>query len=166
MANTDMIPIEVIILTDNDDIKGTVYVSSNVAANRQLTELLNDSNPLPGEIIALITSFAIDAEERLKNGKVPELMLPPSDDKPQARLYALAQSAYGLSLGLSCDLKGFDDIKDKDLKDDLKTLIQIGKLDTESEELDEDDFKSVKDFMENLSLSFFKKRPSFITVKD
>ena len=121
---------------------------------------------MPGEIIALITSFAIDAEEMLKNGKVPELMLPPSDDKPQARLYALAQSAYGLSLGLSCDLKGFDDIKDKDLKDDLKTLIQIGKLDTESEELDEDDFKSVKDFMENLSLSFFKKRPSFITVKD
>ena len=39
-----MIPVEVIILTDNDDIKGTVYVSSAVAANRQLTELLNDSN--------------------------------------------------------------------------------------------------------------------------
>ena len=44
MANNDMIPVEVIILTDNDDIKGTVYVSSAVAANRQLTELLNDAN--------------------------------------------------------------------------------------------------------------------------
>ena len=44
MANSDMIPVEVIILTDNDDIKGTVYVSANVAANRQLTELLNDAN--------------------------------------------------------------------------------------------------------------------------
>ena len=132
----------------------------------KVCELLNDSNPLPGEIIALITGFAIDAEEMLKNGHTPKLMLPSSDEKPQARLYALAQSAYGLSLGLSCDLKGFDDITDKDLKDDLKTLIQIGKLDTDSDELDEDDFKSVKDFMENLSLSFFKKRPSFITVKD
>ena len=44
MPNKDMIPIEVIILTDTDDIKGTVYVSSAVAANRQLTELLNNSD--------------------------------------------------------------------------------------------------------------------------
>ena len=44
MSNKDMIPVEVIILTDCDDIKGTVYVSSAVAANRQLTELLNDAN--------------------------------------------------------------------------------------------------------------------------
>lgn len=44
MPNKDAIPVEVIILTDNNDIKGTVYVSKNVAANRQLTELLNDSN--------------------------------------------------------------------------------------------------------------------------
>ena len=44
MPNKDMIPVEVIILTDTDDIKGTVYVSSAVAANRQLTELLNNSD--------------------------------------------------------------------------------------------------------------------------
>ncbi len=44
MANTDMIPVEVIILTDNDDIKGTVYVSGSTPANRQLTQLLNDPN--------------------------------------------------------------------------------------------------------------------------
>ena len=44
MPNKDMIPVEVIILTDTDDIKGTVYVSNNVASNRQLTELLNDEN--------------------------------------------------------------------------------------------------------------------------
>ena len=31
MPNKDMIPVEVIILTDTDDIKGTVYVSGNVA---------------------------------------------------------------------------------------------------------------------------------------
>ena len=43
MPNKDMIPIEVIILTDTDDIKGTVFVSSTVAANRQLTELLSTS---------------------------------------------------------------------------------------------------------------------------
>lgn len=43
MPNKDMIPVEVIILTDNNDIKGTVYVSTKVAANRQLTELLNNA---------------------------------------------------------------------------------------------------------------------------
>ena len=44
MPNKDMIPVEVIILTDTEDIKGTVYVSTSVAANRQLTELLNNSD--------------------------------------------------------------------------------------------------------------------------
>ncbi len=43
MPNKDSMPIEVIILTESEDIKGTVYVSSKVAANRQLTELLNNS---------------------------------------------------------------------------------------------------------------------------
>ena len=41
MPNKDAMPVEVIILTETSDIKGTVYVSKNVAANRQLTELLN-----------------------------------------------------------------------------------------------------------------------------
>ena len=44
MPNKEMIPIEVIILTENSDIKGTVYVSKNVAVNRQLTDLLNNSD--------------------------------------------------------------------------------------------------------------------------
>ena len=43
MPNKDSIPVEVIILTENEDIKGTVYVSANVPANRQLTDLLNNS---------------------------------------------------------------------------------------------------------------------------
>lgn len=43
MPNKDAIPVEVIILTENNDIKGTVYVSKNVAVNRQLTDLLNNS---------------------------------------------------------------------------------------------------------------------------
>lgn len=43
MPNKDSIPVEVIILTENNDIKGTVYVSKNVAVNRQLTDLLNNS---------------------------------------------------------------------------------------------------------------------------
>ena len=44
MPNKDAMPIEVIILTETSDIKGTVYVSKNVAANRQLTELLNGND--------------------------------------------------------------------------------------------------------------------------
>ena len=44
MPNSDAMPVEVIILTETSDIKGTVYVSKNVATNRQLTELLNNSD--------------------------------------------------------------------------------------------------------------------------
>lgn len=44
MPNRDSMPVEVIILTETSDIKGTVYVSKNVAANRQLTELLNGND--------------------------------------------------------------------------------------------------------------------------
>ena len=44
MPNTDAMPIEVMILTENSDIKGTVYVSKSVATNRQLTELLNNKD--------------------------------------------------------------------------------------------------------------------------
>ena len=42
MPNKEMMPIEVIILTETSDIKGTVYVSKYTKSNRELTELLND----------------------------------------------------------------------------------------------------------------------------
>ncbi|MCQ2754256.1 MAG: hypothetical protein MJ231_04315 [bacterium] len=44
MANNETMPVEVIILTENTDIKGTVYVSKSTAEHRQLTELLNDKD--------------------------------------------------------------------------------------------------------------------------
>lgn len=44
MPNTDSMPVEVMILTENSDIKGTVYVSKSSAENRQLTELLNNKD--------------------------------------------------------------------------------------------------------------------------
>jgi hypothetical protein len=40
--NTDMVPIEVSILTADHDIKGTVHVSKYTNTNRELTDLLND----------------------------------------------------------------------------------------------------------------------------
>ena len=40
--NTDMVPIEVSILTVDHDIKGVVYVSKYTNTNRELTDLLND----------------------------------------------------------------------------------------------------------------------------
>ncbi len=40
--NVDTIPIEVIILTAEHDIKGTVHVSKYTDTNRELTDLLND----------------------------------------------------------------------------------------------------------------------------
>lgn len=39
---TDTIPIEVSILTQDHDIKGTVHVSKYTNTNRELTDLLND----------------------------------------------------------------------------------------------------------------------------
>lgn len=40
--NNDTVPIEVIILTAEHDIKGTVHVSKYTNTNRELTDLLND----------------------------------------------------------------------------------------------------------------------------
>ena len=41
--NSDTVPIEVYILTQDYDIKGTVHVSKYTNSNRELTDLLNDS---------------------------------------------------------------------------------------------------------------------------
>ena len=41
--NSDTIPVEVIILTAEYDIKGTVHVSKYTDTNRELTDLLNDT---------------------------------------------------------------------------------------------------------------------------
>ena len=40
--NVDTVPIEVIILTKDHEIKGTVHVSKYTKTNRELTDLLND----------------------------------------------------------------------------------------------------------------------------
>mgnify|MGYP005781279779 CR=1 FL=1 len=42
--NIDTIPIEVIILTKDHEIKGTVHVSKYTKTNRELTDLLNDKD--------------------------------------------------------------------------------------------------------------------------
>lgn len=41
---SDTIPVEVLILTQNHDIKGTVHVSKYTQGNRELTDLLNDTD--------------------------------------------------------------------------------------------------------------------------
>lgn len=41
--HSDTIPIEVLIITHNHDIKGTVHVSKYTQSNRELTDLLNDT---------------------------------------------------------------------------------------------------------------------------
>ena len=40
----DTVPVEVVILTVDHEIKGTVHVSKYTNTNRQLTDLLNDSS--------------------------------------------------------------------------------------------------------------------------
>ncbi|MDD3013125.1 MAG: hypothetical protein PHC34_05425 [Candidatus Gastranaerophilales bacterium] len=40
--NIDTIPIEVLILTVDHDVKGTVHVAKYTSSNRELTDLLND----------------------------------------------------------------------------------------------------------------------------
>ena len=42
--NIDTVPIEVIILTKDHKIKGTVHVSKYTKTNRELTDLLNDKD--------------------------------------------------------------------------------------------------------------------------
>ena len=40
---SDTAPVEVVIITKDHEIKGTVYVSKYTKSNRELTELLNDT---------------------------------------------------------------------------------------------------------------------------
>ena len=42
VKNVDTVPVEVLILTIDHDIKGTVHVSKYTNTNRELTDLLND----------------------------------------------------------------------------------------------------------------------------
>ena len=42
--NVDTIPVEVLILTIDHDVKGTVHVSKYTNTNRELTDLLNDKD--------------------------------------------------------------------------------------------------------------------------
>jgi len=44
VKNADTVPVEVLILTIDHDIKGTVYVSKYTDTNRELTDLLNDKD--------------------------------------------------------------------------------------------------------------------------
>jgi len=42
VKNVDTVPIEVLIITADHDIKGVVHVSKYTSTNRELTDLLND----------------------------------------------------------------------------------------------------------------------------
>ncbi len=61
--HADTIPIEVLILTVDHNIKGTVYVSKYTNTNRELTDLLNDKER---RFLAVT-----DAEIMNKNGMGP-----------------------------------------------------------------------------------------------
>ena len=127
------------------------------AAGRELRDaaasVLNDAQPLPGALIAVVTELALDAEDGFKRQDLPLLL--PAGSAP-ARLTGLADLCYGLTLGLSLPKgqaqagthEALQKINDPQLYDLLKTLQQLQNVD-ESADLDEADFSAVLSFIEN-----------------
>ena len=112
--------------------------------------VLNDGQPLPGALIAIITELAIDAQDGFNKDNLP-LMLPKSGQ--QARLQALADLCYGLTLGLAYDPKAAaqqvaQKVSSPQRLEFLRTLQQLQQVDPDSS-LEEEDFQAVLDFIES-----------------
>ena len=118
----------------------------------EAAQVLNDGQPLPGALIAVITELSLDAEDGYKKNDLPVLL---PDSPASLRLKAFSDRCYGLTLGLSLDPKSLGQhqlvsqkIGDPALLDFLRTLQQLQQVD-ENSELSEDDFSTVLSYLED-----------------
>lgn len=113
-------------------------------------QVLNDGQPLPGTLSALVTELALDAKDGFKKD---ELMVILPTDKT-ALLTALSQLCYGLTLGLSLRLEPGSDgslfikVKDPHILDFLHTLQELQRVDEDSE-LDKEALDTVLNYLED-----------------
>lgn len=124
------------------------------------SKIMNDDEPLPGVLVAYLTNYALDCKRNLQaKAKATALFsLPLNDTGKEERLGALADLAYGLSLGLvaSDDGSFSHKISDPDLLEGLHTLSAISQVDPK-EDLAEEDLNEVLEYMRTLALNTYKK---------
>ncbi len=120
-------------------------------------DILNDGEPLPGAIVATLTSKALKCRELLDGSGSP-FCFPDNTSNRKARLTALQDLAYALSLGLAMDPQTGQSqkVSDADLLDGLRTLSEIARVDPD-ESLDEQDLSDVLDYMAALVRSEYQK---------
>lgn len=113
-------------------------------------QVLNDGQPLPGTLSALVTELALDAKAGFNKDELSVIL--PSDES--ALLTALSQLCYGLTLGLSLRLEKSSDgslfikVKDPHILDFLHTLQELQRVDEESE-LDKEALDTVLNYLED-----------------
>lgn len=112
-------------------------------------QILNDGEPLPSRLNALVEEMIIDARAGFAHHELT-LLLPAAP--AQARLQALSALCYGLMHGLSLDPDQKSDhspakISDPNLLDFLNTLLELQRVD-EQDELDEESFATVLTYLE------------------
>ncbi len=121
--------------------------------------ILNDAQPLPGALIAVITELSLDAQDGLEKNNVP--LLQPAGSSAE-RLQALADLCYGLILGLAFDPKSSgtsrptQKVASPKRLELLRTLQQLQQVDP-SGELDEDDLNEVLSFIESELLREYQR---------
>ncbi len=112
-------------------------------------QILNDGEPLPGRLTALVSEMIIDARSGFEHNEIT-LLLP--SGPASARLQALSDLCYGLMLGLTLDPEqksttGRSKISDPNLRDFLSTLQELQRVDDQAE-LDEESFTTVLTYLE------------------
>ncbi|MCI6939333.1 MAG: hypothetical protein U0O25_00055 [Succinivibrio sp.] len=124
-----------------------VEAGSRIFIN-SFSSLLNDNQPLPGEIIAVLTNLGMDLKEKIEKGDEDLFSMPDSSFDKKLRLQTLADLSYGFALGLTVNSEdgSLEKIKDKEMLADLATISEVAKVDIEAE-LDEEDLDNVLGFM-------------------
>lgn len=129
------------------------------ADDRQIRQLcaqvLNDSDNLPGTLIANVTEMALDAAEGFKKKNLP-LLLPDNKAPAQERLFALSELAYGLTLGLVMG-KRESKVKDPELLDALQTLNAVHQVEYDTEAIEEEDYQSILEYIESTLLQLHSR---------
>lgn len=128
------------------------------ALSKMVAELLNGGEALPGKMIAYLASEGLTLKEKLSKRDAGIFQFPGASENKVLRLTALADLATGLSLGLSCDPKEgvLKQLPRGDLTDFVQSLGEIARVDPE-DDLDEDDLKSVLDYMRDTLFALVKK---------
>ncbi|MBO6258502.1 MAG: hypothetical protein J6M93_04125 [Succinivibrio sp.] len=121
-------------------------------------EFLNDNQPLPGTLIAELTSISLDCKIACEEQDKDILKFPDNKQLKRYRLEALSDLAYGLTLSLPIDVKKgkMGRISDPQLLDDLRSLSEIAKVDQDSE-FAEEDLSEILDFIRELIFKYYSK---------